>query len=82
MRIEIARVLFVYSVLCVVFAANVQKWAKAVADDEKDLEKMKKDEQKQMRVKSLLYSTDSTGTCSPQKWNSDYIHITYQTPPY
>ena len=31
---------------------NVRKWEKMVADDEKELEKLKRDEAKQMKVSS------------------------------
>ena len=35
------------------FTANVRKWEKAVGDDEKELEKLKKEEAKQMKVRLL-----------------------------
>ena len=35
------------------FVANVNKWEKTVSDDEKELEKLKKDEQKQIKVRHL-----------------------------
>ena len=35
------------------FVANVKKWEKTVADDDKDLEKLKKEEAKQMKVREL-----------------------------
>ena len=34
---------------CIVLV-NVQKWEETVAEDERELEKLKKDEQKQMKV--------------------------------
>jgi hypothetical protein len=34
-----------------VFAANVNKWEKTVQEDENELEKLKKDEQKQIKVR-------------------------------
>lgn len=33
------------------YAANVKKWTKQVSNDEKELEKLKKEEAKQMKVK-------------------------------
>lgn len=44
MNIEIIIIFFMY-------AANVKKWTKQVSNDEKELEKLKKEEAKQMKVK-------------------------------
>lgn len=35
---------------CLVHSVNVKKWEETVAEDERELEKLKKDEQKQMKV--------------------------------
>ena len=39
---------------CVCVTVNVKKWEDTVADDERELEKLKKDENKQMKVLSQL----------------------------
>ncbi len=37
--------------MVILFTANVRKWEKTVSDDEKDQDKLKKEEAKQMKVR-------------------------------
>ena len=50
LSVQVCSVTSLYCCVCVCDAVNVKKWEDTVAEDERELEKLKKDENKQMKV--------------------------------